>query len=142
MNWETLFADRTRLMKRSTVREILKLTAHPEVISFAGGLPAPDLFPIERIEQAVTAVLAERGHAALQYSTSEGVPELRQWIARRLSDGGRWQISPDQVLITGGAFSSMTAIASWSKTRPTSACWSPGARTSPPSPPCRPIATA
>lgn len=103
MNWDTLFADRTRLMKRSTVREILKLTAHPEVISFAGGLPAPDLFPIERIEQAVTAVLAERGRAALQYSTSEGMPELRQWIARRLSDGGRWPISPDQVLITGGA---------------------------------------
>lgn len=103
MNWDTLFADRTNYMKRSTVREILKLTAHPEVISFAGGLPAPELFPVERIEQATETILAERGREVLQYSTSEGMPELRQWIARRLSGGGRYRINPDNVLITSGA---------------------------------------
>ena len=87
MNWDSLFATRTQQMKRSTVREILKLTARAEVISFAGGLPAPELFPVERIRQATDTVLAERGQEVLQYSTTEGMPELRELIARRLSSG-------------------------------------------------------
>lgn len=102
MNWDRLFADRTAQMKRSTVREILKLTAKPDVISFAGGLPAPELFPIERIRRATDIVLAERGREALQYSTSEGMPELRAWIANRMSSGGL-QISPENILILSGS---------------------------------------
>jgi 2-aminoadipate transaminase len=110
MNWDSLFADRTKHMKRSTVREILKLTARPEVISFAGGLPAPELFPVERIRQATDTVLAERGREALQYSTSEGMPELRDLIAKRLSFG-KFQIHRDNVLITSGSQQALDMLA-------------------------------
>ncbi|MBI1257401.1 MAG: aminotransferase class I/II-fold pyridoxal phosphate-dependent enzyme [Chloroflexi bacterium] len=110
MNWDSLFADRTRQMRRSTVREILKLTAKPEVISFAGGLPAPELFPIERIREATDTILAERGQEAMQYSTTEGMPELRELIARRLS-AGEFQISPNNVLITSGSQQAIDMLA-------------------------------
>ncbi len=110
MNWDSLFATRMQQMKRSTVREILKLTARPEVISFAGGLPAPELFPIQRIREAADTVLAERGQEALQYSTTEGMPELRALIAKRLS-AGKFQISPDNILITSGSQQAVDMIA-------------------------------
>jgi 2-aminoadipate transaminase len=110
MHWDTLFAERTRQMKRSTVREILKLTARPEVISFAGGLPAPELFPVERIREATDTVLAERGREVLQYSTSEGMPELRGLIARRLSTGS-FQIPAENILITSGSQQALDMIA-------------------------------
>lgn len=101
-NWDAAFADRTHLLKRSTVREILKLTARPEVISFAGGLPAPELFPVERIRQATDTIFAERGREVLQYSTTEGMPELRQWIADKLSVG-KLKVHADNILITTGS---------------------------------------
>jgi 2-aminoadipate transaminase len=110
MNWDSLFAERTQQMKRSTVREILKLTARPEVISFAGGLPAPELFPVERIRQATDTVLAERGREVLQYSTSEGMPELRGLIAKRLSSG-KFQIQPENILITSGSQQGLDMLA-------------------------------
>ncbi len=110
MNWDTVFAERTSEMKRSSVREILKLTAKPEVISFAGGLPAPELFPVERIKQATDTVLSERGREVLQYSTSEGMPELRQLIANRLSKG-KMKISADNILITSGSQQGIDMIA-------------------------------
>ena len=110
MNWDSLFAARTQQMKRSTVREILKLTARPEVISFAGGLPAPELFPVERIRAATDIVLAERGREVLQYSTSEGMPELRELIAKRLSSG-QFQINPENILITSGSQQAIDMIA-------------------------------
>lgn len=110
MNWDTVFAERTSEMKRSSVREILKLTAKPEVISFAGGLPAPELFPVERIKQATDTVLSERGREVLQYSTSEGMPELRQLIAKRLSKGGM-KISAENILITSGSQQGIDMIA-------------------------------
>ncbi len=102
MRWDDRFASRTSFMSRSTVREILKLTAKPEVISFAGGLPAPELFPVERIREAADTVLHERGREVLQYSTSEGMPELRSWIAQSLSHGS-FQMSPDNILILSGS---------------------------------------
>ncbi|MEP6986321.1 MAG: aminotransferase class I/II-fold pyridoxal phosphate-dependent enzyme, partial [Chloroflexota bacterium] len=110
MNWDTVFAERTSEMKRSTVREILKLTAKPEVISFAGGLPAPELFPIERIREATDTILSERGAEVLQYSTTEGMPELRQLIAKRLSKG-KFNISPENILITSGSQQGVDLIA-------------------------------
>jgi 2-aminoadipate transaminase len=110
MNWDTQFAARTQQMKRSTVREILKLTARPEVISFAGGLPAPELFPIERIRQATDTILAERGQEVLQYSTSEGMPELRQLVAKRLSRG-KFQIPADNIIITSGSQQAVDMLA-------------------------------
>lgn len=110
MDWENRFAERTKQMKRSSVREILKLTAKPEVISFAGGLPAPELFPVERIREATDTVLSERGQEVLQYSTSEGMPELRDLIARRLSND-QFKIGIENILITTGSQQAVDMIA-------------------------------
>jgi len=86
-----------RGMTSSAIREILKITQRPEVISFAGGLPAPELFPIEEIKAAADRVLTDHGQKALQYSTTEGHLPLRQWIAERN------KITPDMVQITSGS---------------------------------------
>lgn len=102
MQWDELFAKRTSHMKRSTIREILKLTGEHEMISFAGGLPAPEFFPVERVQQATDTVLSERGQEALQYSATEGMPELRDMIAERMSTSNL-HITRDNVLITSGS---------------------------------------
>lgn len=74
---------RARTMNASAIREILKVTQQPDVISFAGGLPAPELFPLDEVRQAAQTALDRYGPAALQYSTTEGHPPLREWIAAR-----------------------------------------------------------
>jgi 2-aminoadipate transaminase len=89
-------------MRRSAIRELLKLTARPEVISFAGGLPAAELFPVDRVERAMRAVLARHGGRCLQYGETEGVAELREWVAQRYSTA-RCRVRPENVLITSGA---------------------------------------
>jgi len=109
MNWNLAFADRTRLMRRSAVRELLKLTAQPGMISFAGGLPAAELFPLERVRQATEAVLQHQGQRALQYGPTEGLPELRQWIARRFS-GPDEAIGPENVVIVSGGQQALDLI--------------------------------
>lgn len=78
------FAARTQRIQASTIREILKLTTQPGFISFAGGLPAADLFPVERIAETTQRILLERGAQALQYSTTEGYLPLREWVASRM----------------------------------------------------------
>jgi 2-aminoadipate transaminase len=78
------FAARTQRIQASTIREILKLTTQPGFISFAGGLPAADLFPTQRIAETVRQILLERGSQALQYSTTEGYLALRDWVASRM----------------------------------------------------------
>lgn len=85
MEWTNKFAARTALMKRSAVRELLKLTSQPGMISFAGGLPAPELFPAAEFRAATESVLTNRPAQALQYGEAEGVAELRDWIARQHS---------------------------------------------------------
>jgi 2-aminoadipate transaminase len=102
MNWESLYAKRTHRMRRSAIRELLKVTRRPEVISFAGGLPAAELFPIPQVKAAVDAVLQTLGGKSLQYGETEGVPELREWVAHHFSRNGV-QITADNVLITTGA---------------------------------------
>ncbi|MCX7602374.1 MAG: PLP-dependent aminotransferase family protein, partial [Meiothermus sp.] len=82
--YQSRFAARTQRIQASTIREILKLTTQPGFISFAGGLPAADLFPIERIAEATQKVLSEHADKALQYSTTEGYLPLREWIASRM----------------------------------------------------------
>lgn len=77
-------ALRTARFQASAVREILKVAERPEVLSFAGGLPAPELFPVEAIAEAHARALAREGGAALQYSTTEGFGPLREWIVARL----------------------------------------------------------
>lgn len=90
-------ADRARRMNASAIREILKVTQQPDVISFAGGLPAPELFPIEDVRRATDAVLTKYGPTALQYSTTEGHLPLREWIAARAG------ITPANVQIVTGS---------------------------------------
>lgn len=96
------FANRMSRMPVSAIREILKVTEHPEIISFAGGLPAPELFPVAAIAQAHAEVFADEGAAALQYSTTEGCHPLREWIARRMQQKGI-RVTADNVLITTGS---------------------------------------
>lgn len=100
--WSERFADRLKSMRSSAVRELLKITAHPEVISFAGGLPAPDLFPVERFQEACRMVLLEHGRDALQYGPTEGYEPLRELVARHAS---RYTVTvrPENVLITSGS---------------------------------------
>ena len=100
--WDDRFALRTDKIGSSAIRELLKLTSLPDVISFAGGLPAPDLFPIERFKEAAEVVLTEMGERALQYGTTEGYQPLREMIATNASKYGI-QISADNVLITTGS---------------------------------------
>lgn len=96
------FATRVRTTKPSAIREILAVTARPGTISFAGGLPAPELFDAEGLRAAYDAVFAHSARRALQYSTTEGAPELRTAVAARL-DGRGLPTSADDVLITTGS---------------------------------------
>ncbi len=97
-------------MPPSAVREILKVAEQPDVLSFAGGLPAPELFPIEAIAEAHAAVLAREGRAALQYSTTEGFGPLREWVAARMAKRGI-RVPADQVLITNGSQQGIDLVA-------------------------------
>ena len=97
------FAKRIEGLKGSEIRELLKLTEKPEVISFAGGLPAPELFPIEEMKEISKLVLDESGTQALQYSTTEGFPPLREQIAKRMNSKNKTNITKDDILITNGS---------------------------------------
>src|SRR3990172_6500631 len=102
--WSHRYAHRTKTITSSTIRELLKLTQRPEIISFAGGLPAPEVFPLEQFREACQRVLAyaKQGPAALQYSTTEGHPPLREMIARHAARYGI-DAKPENVLITSGS---------------------------------------
>ena len=97
------FADRMKNVKASDVREILKVTARPEIISFAGGLPAPELFPIDPIREASDAVLRESGRVALQYGPTEGLPRLREQIAERMLKKNAIHTDIDHIIMTAGS---------------------------------------
>jgi 2-aminoadipate transaminase len=101
-SWEYRYAQRTKGMQSSVIREILKVTSQPDMISFAGGMPAPELFPMEKVEEACVRVLREAGPDALQYSTTEGYPPLREFIVEKMSRYGI-VASVDNVLITSGS---------------------------------------
>lgn len=97
------FAMRTARLHASTIREMLKVTQQPDVISFGGGLPAPELFPIKEIGELTREVMQSVGPAALQYSVTEGIPEMRGWVSRRVSKRFGIDIEPEDVLITNGS---------------------------------------
>ncbi len=100
-------AQRAAKMNPSVIREILKVTEKPGIISLAGGLPAPQTFPIESFAQAAAQVLAHEGAAALQYAASEGFGPLRQAVADFLP----WDVHPDQILITTGSQQALDLVA-------------------------------
>jgi 2-aminoadipate transaminase len=108
MNWT--LAQRAEKMNPSVIREILKVTEIPGIISFAGGLPSPQTFPIEEMRVACERVLSQDGKVALQYAASEGYGPLREWVAQDLRKQGM-QVSPDQVLITTGSQQGLDLVA-------------------------------
>ena len=107
--WASRYALRTKNIKSSAIRELLKITQHPEVISFAGGLPAPDIFPTERFREACCRVLEQNAKVALQYGATEGYEPLREMIAYRTSRYGI-EAKPENVLITSGSQQALDLI--------------------------------
>ena len=105
MNWQP--AARTQGMNPSVIREILKVTERPGIISFAGGLPSPATFALDEFAAACAQVLQEDGAAALQYAASEGYAALREWIAASLP----WPVDPAQVLVTTGSQQGLDLVA-------------------------------
>jgi len=100
--WDHRYAHRTQRMGSSAVRELLKLTEQPDIISFGGGLPAPDVFPIKEFSEACQIVLRDHGALALQYGTTEGYSPLREMIVNQLGRYGI-KVTADNVLITTGS---------------------------------------
>lgn len=90
-------------LKASEIRELLKVAADPSIISFAGGLPAPELFPVEAMKAASGKVMDEKGQKALQYASTEGDPELREYIAKRLQEKNNIPAEADDILMTPGS---------------------------------------
>ena len=107
--WAQRYALRTHRMSSSAIREMLKLTQQPDIISFAGGMPAPELFPIEEMKTACDVVLSEMGAAALQYSTTEGYAPLREMLARNMARYGI-NVDADNIVITSGSQQALDLI--------------------------------
>ena len=107
--WDHRYAQRTQRMGSSAIRELLKLTENPNIISFAGGLPAPDVFPVDEFKHACNRVLDEYGPQSLQYSTTEGYLPLREMIARHAARYGI-HITADNILITSGSQQALDLI--------------------------------
>jgi len=100
--WEYRYAHRMQNMKSSVIRELLKLTEQPDIISFGGGLPAPEVFPLKEFREACNYVLDNFGPQSLQYSTTEGYRPLREMIARHTARYSV-EVTADNILITSGS---------------------------------------
>jgi 2-aminoadipate transaminase len=107
LQWQ--FSQRAQALQSSFIREILKITQRPEIISFAGGLPSPATFPVERMKAAYDKVLSETGKIALQYGPTDGYAPLREWIANSLSTAGT-KILPEQILMVSGSQQALDLI--------------------------------
>lgn len=99
----TIFADRMNYMRASEIRELLKITEQPDIISFAGGLPAPELFPLKELSELSSELIMTQGQKALQYSTTEGYTPLRQKISQRMHNIEKVKIPVEELLITSGS---------------------------------------
>ena len=97
------FSQRMNTLKASEIRDLLKLTERPEMISFAGGMPAPELFPSEVIRQVMNAILAEKPEKALQYACTEGYTPLREKIAQRMKTKFQVKLNKENILVTNGS---------------------------------------
>lgn len=107
--WESRYAQRTQRMGSSAIRELLKLTEQPDIISFGGGMPAPEVFPVDDFAAACETVLRNNGAQALQYGATEGYMPLREMIARHTARYGI-QIVPDNIMITSGSQQALDLI--------------------------------
>ncbi|OIO90541.1 MAG: aminotransferase [Anaerolineae bacterium CG2_30_64_16] len=107
--WKSRYAQRNQRMGRSVIRELLKLTMQPDIISFAGGLPAPELFPVDRCQEAACRLFDEHGAQALQYGPTEGYLPLRRALAARMERYGI-DAKPENVCITNGSQQALDLI--------------------------------
>ena len=105
------FSNLAMNLKASEIPELLKLTTMPEIISFAGGLPAPELFPTEDLKKVDEAVLTKEGQAALQYGTTEGYTPLREQIAGRMKKSFMVDCTPENIVITSGSQQGLSLLA-------------------------------
>lgn len=108
-SWTDRFSPRMNRVRASEIRELLKLLDQPDIISFAGGIPDPALFPLKRIQALYGEVMAEAGRQALQYSVSEGLPELRGWIAARMTAQGV-PCEAENIVVTAGSQQALDLI--------------------------------
>ncbi len=108
---DAVFSDRIQDVPRSFIREILKVTMDKTIISFAGGLPNRQFFPIDQLQEATNRVFTEQGTDCLQYSNSEGLHELRSYIANRYQQEQHIKLDPEQILITNGSQQALDLIA-------------------------------
>ena len=101
-SWDKVLAKRTDRMKSSIIRELLKFTMQPEVISFAGGMPAPELFPVRDFREACQWILANDAEGALQYGTTEGYPPLKDYLVEAMH---KYDLPAERgnVLLTNGS---------------------------------------
>ncbi len=109
LDWSPHLASRTEGMKSSAIRELLKLTQQPDIISFAGGLPAPDLFPLREVEEACRYIIHENGAKALQYGATEGYGPLKEYLATTMHKYGVPAV-PGNVLLTNGSQQALDLI--------------------------------
>jgi 2-aminoadipate transaminase len=109
INLERLYSDRAGKMRKSVIRELLKVTQDPEIISFAGGLPNPNSFPIGDLEGVIKSVMKNHGKTALQYGTTQGLKDLREIIAERSYKDGI-DADPENIIITSGSQQSLDTV--------------------------------
>ena len=108
-NIDRLYSDRAGKMRKSEIRELLKVAQDPEIISFAGGLPSPRSFPLQDLQGVVKSVLEHHGEVALQYGTTQGLTELREAIAERACKDGM-DVTAENVMITSGSQQALDTI--------------------------------
>lgn len=110
-DWAGRFSERMSRVRASEIRELLKLLDQPDILSFAGGIPDPGLFPAQEIQKGYDAILADPvlSRQALQYSVSEGYLPLRQWIAERMTRDGM-PCGPDNIMLTAGSQQALDLI--------------------------------
>jgi len=109
IGWEARLAGRTARMKSSVIRELLKYAMQPDIISFAGGMPAPELFPVREFDEACRHILTHEGQVALQYSPTEGYRPLKEWLAETMSKY-HILVEPENILMVNGSQQALDLI--------------------------------
>ena len=109
MLFDHLYADRAKLMKTSEIREFFKLTEQPDVMSFAGGFPSAEFFPMEKVNEVMKDLIREEGKCALQYGPTEGNQELREYLAKKMTNEGI-KSDADNIIITNGSQQGMDLL--------------------------------
>jgi 2-aminoadipate transaminase len=111
VHFDELYSDRAGKMRKSEIRELLKVTEDPEIISFAGGLPNPQSFPIQDLKGIVQTVLSQHGKIALQYGPTQGIKELRELIAERsIRESMKGGVTRENIMITSGSQQALDAV--------------------------------